>query len=60
MAIRTHMEAARVAEGRDEEEDLDRGTTDLDPAFTEIDLQLLAGVGLKPQRCARRGNQFLA
>jgi hypothetical protein len=54
------MQPARVAECRHEEEHLDRNTADLDTAFAEIDLQLLAGVGLKTQRRPRRGNQFPA
>src|ERR1700761_266093 len=44
MSIRAHMQPARVAECRHEEGHLDRNTADLDTAFAEIDLQLLARV----------------
>ena len=45
VSIRTNMQPPRIAKGRDKEEDLDRDTTDLDPTFAEIDLQLLARGG---------------
>ena len=60
MSIRPHMHSPRVAERRDEEEDFDRNTADLDPAFAEVDLQLGARMGLKPQRRTRRGSQLRA
>ena len=40
---RPHMQPARIAEGRDEEEDLDRNTADLHPAFTEVDCNCSPG-----------------
>jgi hypothetical protein len=40
MSIRSHMQPPRVTQRRDEEEDLDRNATDLDPALTKVDLQL--------------------
>src|ERR1700761_2857570 len=58
MSIRAHMQSPRVAEGRDKEEDLDRSTANLDPAFTKVDLQLFTRLGLKPQRRTRCSNQF--
>lgn len=60
MPIRPHMQPARVAEGRNKEKDLDRYTINLDPAFAEVDLQLLARMGLEPNRRTCRGNQLTA
>jgi hypothetical protein len=51
-------ESPGIAERCDKQMDLHRNPTDLHPAFTEIDLQLFAGVCLKANSRACRRNQL--
>ena len=53
------VDAARVAERRDEERHQPQGAVDLDAPLAEVDLQLLARQGLEAHRRPRLGAQLL-
>lgn len=52
------MQAAGIAKRRHKQENLDPNAIDLNPALTEIDLQLLTGGRLKANRGPGRSNQL--
>jgi hypothetical protein len=58
MAIRADMQSPGIAERCDKQMDLYRNTADLHPAFTEVDLQLFAGLRLEPNCRTCRSNQL--
>src|SRR5208283_3035504 len=60
VAKRPHMQPTRVAERGDKQERLDLGAPDLNQALAKVDLQLLAGRGLKARRGARQRRKLLA
>jgi len=55
-----NMDAARVAQRRHEERHQARCAVDLDAPLAEVDLKLLTGPRLEPDRRARLGAQLLA
>ena len=58
MAIRADMQSPGIAERCDKQMHLHRNPADLHPAFTEVDLQLFAGLCLEANCRACRSNQL--